>query len=339
MVDGQELSVERILESPAIPEVPRGWVTLTSDFFSAITPDDDLTSFFNGGEPSWEAVVNPLLARLELTNSLLERTRRRIRERKAGIELLIGPTGEGKSTALRQAAVALAQEDSRTILWRQHRDALFDQNVLDTALALGPGTVLLSDSAQLILDQLHELIKGGSIPSSSGLQMLLASRDTDWTRQTRELGFKLNPADAWKSMGPIVSTKHPFGRVTDTDARKIIRSWHSLESTPPGTIRGLSERDAAKLLSDASASASPQNGALLGGLLAIRYTPEELRAHLVSLLESLSQDTIGGEMTLADVVIVLALVDTAGVDGIPSEIIAGFCDIDESDFRARWQTG
>ncbi len=139
-------------------------------------------------------------------------------------------------------------------------------------------------------------------------------------------------------MGPIVSTKHPFGRVTDTDARKIIRSWRSLESNPPGAIQGLSERDAAKLLSDASASASSQHGALLGGLLAIRYTPEELRAHLVSLLESLSQDTTGGEMTLADVVVVLALVDVAGVDGIPSEIIAEFCDIDESDFRSQVAT-
>lgn len=331
----QELSVEGIFKAPVTPEVPSGWVTLTSAFFSSMTPDENLTNFFNGGEPRWEAVVSPRIPRIQLTESLLDRTRRRIREKKAGIELLIGPTGEGKSTALRQAAAVLAREDSRTIIWRQQRDAVLDQSLIDIACAYGSGTVLASDNAQLILEQLHELIKGGSITSSSGLQLLLASRDTDWIRRTRELGFKLDPAEAWKSMGPIVSTKHPFGRVSETDAKKIIRSWRSLEPNPPDAIRGLSDYDAAKLLIDASASAASQHGALLGGLLAIRYTPEELRAHLVSLLESLSQDATPGDMTLAEVVIILALVNVAGIDGIPSEIIARFCDVNELNFRSQ----
>jgi energy-coupling factor transporter ATP-binding protein EcfA2 len=331
----QELSVEGIFTAPFTPEAPNGWDTLTSAFFSSVTPEEDLTNFFNGGEPRWEAVVNPRLPRIQLTESLLDRTRRRIRENKAGIELLIGPTGEGKSTALRQAAAILARDDSRTIIWRQQRDAVLDQNLIDIACAYGPGTVLASDNAQLILEQLHQLIEAGSIPSSSGLQLLLASRDTDWIRRTRELGFKLDPAQAWKSMGPLVSTKHPFGRVSETDAQKIIQSWRNLEPYPPDAIRGLSDREAAKLLVDASGSAASQHGALLGGLLAIRYTPEELRAHLVSLLESLSQDATPGDMTLADVVIILALVDVAGVDGIPSEIIARFCDINELNFRSQ----
>ncbi|MFG2056437.1 hypothetical protein ACGFI9_20685 [Micromonospora sp. NPDC048930] len=335
MVGGPELSVERIFSSPAGPETPTGWVTLTSASFSAMRPDENLTNFFNGGEPYWEAVINPRLPRIQLTQSLLERTRRRIRESKAGIELLIGPTGEGKSTALRQATAALAQEDSRTILWRQQRDAVLDQNVIDAANAYGPGTVLASDNAHLILGQLHELVEGGQLPSSSGLQLLLASRDTDWTRRTRELGFKLNPAEAWKSMGPIVCTRHPFGRVSETDARKIIQSWRTLDPDCPDTIRGLSDGEAARLLSDACGSAASQHGALLGGLLTVRYTPEELRAHLVTLLECLSRDTTPCDMTLADVVIVLALVDVAGVDGVPSEIIARFCDVNELDFRSQ----
>ncbi|MET8833770.1 hypothetical protein ABZV78_07630 [Micromonospora sp. NPDC004540] len=335
MAGREELSVERILASSDVPEAPSGWVVLQPAFFSAMSPDEDLTNFFNGGEPYWEAVVNPRLPRIQIAQSLLDRTRRRMREKKAGIELLMGPTGEGKSTALRQAAAVLALEDSRTILWRQHRDAVLDQKVVDIARACGPGTVIASDNAHLILDQLHELISDGGVPSSSELQLLLATRDTDWTRRTRELGFKLNPAESWKTMGPIVCTKHPFGRVSETDARKIVQSWRTLESSCPDAIQGLSDGEAAKWLSDASRSADSQHGALLGGLLAIRYTPEELRAHLVTLLESLSRDDTPGDMTLADVVIVLAVADVAGADGIPSEVIAGFCDVDELNFRTQ----
>ena len=334
-VDGHQLSVESIFTAAAGPEAPGGWLTLTAAVFSAMTPDENLTNFFNGGEPSWEAVINSRLSRLQVAESLLDRTRRRIRENRAGIELLVGPTGEGKSTALRQAVAVLARQDMRVVLWRQQRDASLDEKAIEIARTHGAGTVLASDNAQLIVEQLHELIKNGGLPSTSGLQVLLAARDTDWTRRIRELGFNLDPAEAWKSMGPMVSTKHPFGRVTETDARKIVLSWRALESHSPDAIRDMSDGDAARRLSAASAGAPAQHGALLGGLLAIRYTPEELRAHLVSLLESLSQDKTSSDMTLADVIIILALVDVAGVDGIPSEIIAEFCGTDEFRFRSQ----
>ncbi|WP_367133559.1 hypothetical protein [Saccharothrix sp. HUAS TT1] len=335
MLNEQGLSVESIMKTPAASGAPNGWVVMTPDDFSDITPDKDLTGFFNGGEPQWEAVVHPRLRRLQITDSLLDRTRRRIREGRAGIELVIGPTGEGKSTALRQAAAVLARDDGRTVLWRQRHDAVLTQQVLDAARDHGPGAVLVSDHAQLLLESLHKLVKGDHIPASSGLQLLLASRDTDWTRRVRELGFKINPVEAWKNKGPLISTKHPFGRVSESDARRIIQSWRALEPVEPDVIQGLSDGDAAKLLSERSAHASSRSGALLGGLLAVRYTPEELRAHLVDLLESLSQDVTPGDMTLADVVIVLSLVDVAGLDGIPSSVIAGFCDVEESSFRSK----
>lgn len=331
----QDLSVEAILNSPTALDIPTGWVALSPAFFASLTPDQDLTTFFNGGEPSWEAVVNPELHRIQLTESLLERTRRRMSENKSGIELLIGPTGEGKTTALRQAAAAFAQVDGRTVLWRQQPNAQLDKRILDTLLACSPTAILVSDSSHLILEQLHELVKDGHLPQSSGLQLVLASRDTDWNRRARELGFKSNPADIWRTKGPIVSTKHPFGRVSEADARKIVRSWRALEPSNPHTIEGLSDSDAAKLLSSKSASAMTNHGALLGGLLAVRYTPEELRAHLADLLENLSGDATAGEMTLADVVIVLTLADVAELDGIPSEIIAEFCNVDEFNFASQ----
>lgn len=332
MASGDGLNIAELFDSPGTPALPDGWVVYPPTFFAGLTPDSDLTKFFNGGEPYWEAVVHPGLPRIQLTRAILERTRRRITEHRTGIELLVGPTGEGKSTAIRQAAAILALEDSRTILWREQGDAVLDGSVLTAALALGADTVLVSDNAQLLLQSLNELVMNGSVPRQ-GMQLLLASRDTDWIRQRRALGFKIDPKDSWTSKVPFVSTNHPFGRVTEDDARKIVRSWRALEPDPPGTIRNLTDGDAARLLSKACTGADADNGALLGGLLAIRYTPEELRAHLRGLLESLSQDATGSSMTLADVVFVLALVDVAGLDGVPTEVMARFCGIDEPLFR------
>lgn len=331
MSNGDGLNIGDLLAGPGTPAPPDGWAVLPPSFFASLTPDSDLTKFFNGGEPYWEAVVNPKLARIQLTRTILDRTRRRITENKTGIELMIGPTGEGKSTAIRQAAAILALEDSRTVLWRQQGDAVLDESVVAAALALGTNTVLVSDNAQLILQPLNQLVMNGSVPRE-GLQILLASRDTDWIRQRRALGFKLDPKDSWTSKLPLVSTKHPFGRVTEDDARKIVRSWRALEPDPPGAIRDLNDADAAELLSNASASADAENGALLGGLLRIRYTPEELRAHLMSLLESLSQDATESSVTLADVVFVLALVNVASVDSVPTEVMARFCGVDQPLF-------
>ncbi|GGQ79578.1 P-loop NTPase [Couchioplanes azureus] len=332
MASGDSLNIGELLDGPGTPAIPDGWAVCPPSFFAGLTPESNLTKFFNGGDPYWEAVVNPGLVRIQLTRAILERTRRRINENKTGIELVIGPTGEGKSTAIRQAAAILGLEDSRTVLWREQGYAILDESVLAAARALGANTVLVSDDAHLVLQPLNELVMNGSVPRE-GLQILLASRDTDWIRQRRVLGFKLDPKDSWTSKLPLVSTKHPFGRVTEDDARKIVRSWRTLEPDPPSTISNLDDVDAAKLLSEASTGADPENGALLGGLLKIRYTPEELRAHLRDLLESLSQDATESPMTLADVVFVLALVNVAGIDGVPTEVVARFCGVDQSLFR------
>lgn len=327
------MSVENTLRIGGDLPAPRGWVALSPDHFSSIVPATQLTDFFNGAEPDWRTVVNPKLPCMQLAQSALERTRRRQMESKSGIELLVGPTGEGKSTAIRQVAARLALEDSCTVLWRQEATAVVGSELIMIAESYGPGTVIVSDNAHVLLQEWNEIVMRGLVASSAGLQVILASRDTDWFRATRALGFKIDPAVAWKSKVASVSVNHPFGRVTMADALKIVRSWRTLDEAPPAAIRGISDDEAAQMLTKASEIAAGSHGAFLGGLLAVRYTPEELKAHLVTLLEALACDVTPSGGTLADVAMVLALVDLAGVDGIPSAVVAEFCGVEESQFR------
>jgi hypothetical protein len=315
---------------------PAGWAVVTADVLAGITPRSDLSSYFNGGDPDWEVIVNSGLRRLQFTDSLLERTRRRIRENWAGFELLIAPAGEGKSTALMQAVVALLLEDSnRIVLWRTFNDAELTLDVVEYAGRLGSRCIVASDNAHMVLARLHEFVKNGNISSSNGVQYIFASRDTDWVREARKVNQRMDPGEAWKRGGFDVRNKFPRGRLSKEDATVIVRSWYDLEPAVPTEIRGISRDQAASFLSKASATSDPEHGTLLGGLLSTRYSAEGLRAHLIDLLDNLSTDETPSGNTLADLVVALAIIDVAGAGGIPREIVAEFCAVSAEEVRAK----
>jgi len=335
---GSESLFQEVL-APTPDGVPTGWTAITAESLAAIAPRVDLASYFNGGGPDWQVVVNPGLRQLQVTLTLLDRTRRRIRENRAGFELLIAPSGEGKSTALMQAVVALAQGDEKcVVLWRRLNNAQLTHDVLEYAARLGSKCVVAADNAHTLLDRLHEFVRNGDISSTNGVQYMFASRDTDWMREAQRAGLPLEPGDAWKRSGFLVADKFRSGRVSKEDAVRIVRSWYALESGVPDPIRGKTEDEAAEFLSAASATSDPKHGALLGGLLSTRYTVEGLRGHLVDLLDDMSRDDTPSGHSLADLVIALAIVDVAGAEGIPQEIVADFCSVSTDEVRAHIET-
>jgi hypothetical protein len=313
-----------------------GW-KLLSDLPTEVPPSaDDFAHFFNGGEPDWRIASQSDLEPIQIASSIIERTRRRIAEKRTGIELLIGPAGEGKSTSLLQAAARILRESNNvTILWREQRDAALTDEVLAKARELGPHCLVVADNAHTLLRNLDKAIKNGAVGPSHGSQFLLASRDTDWARVVFGEGRAFDPIATWSRGRIIVADKHPFGKALQNDADRIVRNWARFERDTPPSVKGLRPRDAAAHLVAEMKSADPSTGALLGGLLAVRFTQDGLKEHLISLLDSLSQDSLPSSRSMADLLAVLAVVDVAGVGGIPREVLAKFCDLPVTALRVR----
>ncbi len=286
-------------------------------------------------EPDWQTVLRPELPALALASKAINATQERISDRTWGMTLLRAPSGEGKSTALRQlVAVLLAGSSVSEVLWCDDLGSELTVDSVRTLLSQGHADIVLAaDRAETLIRDLDAVINQVSVPAGKTLQLLLAARDTDWTRARRNAGFKLDPVQQWQARMPIACPDRGEG-VPLGDAQLIVQAWVACTGALPPRLRGRSREQAARELRAASLRQG-RGGALLGALLDLRFGAAGLRAHLASLLTRLQATEIGADKTLASVLLILATAEEAGTDGIAREILAEFAEISESQLRTQ----
>jgi hypothetical protein len=307
------------------PSAPDGWIVVNQALLEGAADAAHAERYADGGAPTWQLAADARLLPRPLTDGIIDRVLANARSGLPSVELLIGAAGEGKTTALMQTVARLfAADASLSILWRT--EGRLTADVLTFVSRTRGRTILASDNAHLLMEDASRAITADRL-ASHGAQVLLAARDTSWQRVWRNSGHAVDPASTWRQSQFAVNLNPGIGEVSEEDALRIVRSWQALGVSAKG-LAGMTDAEAATALADVSQSQGNRGGALLGGLLAVRYTPEALRAHIADLLEAFNADRLPSRISLADVLTAAALAEIAGIDGIPREVVASMSGVD-----------
>ncbi|MDP2095970.1 MAG: hypothetical protein Q8K50_19070, partial [Hydrogenophaga sp.] len=277
---------EPLAAAPKRPWMPPlGWELLDAASFKACRRDitvDEARRFFDGSDPDWGIATSPHLPRRGVVGLIVKRLKEERARKLPLMLLLIGPGGEGKSTALRQAAYEFAEADTSTkVLWHRDDNQPIPNDFL-VDLPSDAGTwLVVSDQADMIAKQLQASLSAASHAQHSDVRFLLATRQSDWRMVG---GASLD----WRRCAELQEL--PMSGLDEQDARAIANAWIHFEGAiESGGIEApdAEEHLAQKLLRAARQDATVGEGSLLGGALAVRHG-SGLRAHVRLLIDRLS---------------------------------------------------
>lgn len=263
---------------------PEGWELLDAKSFKAFNRDisaDEAKRFFDGAEPDWAIAISPHLPQRSIVNRIVKSLSEKRTDKTPLLLLLIGPGGEGKSTALRQAAYELSLADAGVkVLWHRDDCQTLPHDIFSNLPNDGSTWLVVSDQADLLGKQLHASLSAASNAPRSDVRLLLATRQSDW----RLAGCaSLN----WRR--GVEFQEITLSGLEEHDARQIANAWIHFDSMSDSGELGpphSAEQLAQKLLLAAREDATVGEGSLLGGALAVRYG-SGLRAHVRLLIEKL----------------------------------------------------
>lgn len=152
----------------------------------------------------------------------------------------------------------------------------------------------------------------------SHIHFLLAARDTDWR-------YSHGDRQPWKTM----LTQHQditLRELRDDDANMLVSAWQKYGSDGLRELASLPSTDkqvAALLHAVHGAAPARDEGSFFGGLLAVRFGPDGLRNHVVSLLTRLKAERIeNSDRTLFDALLYVAACHTVGSQGLDESVLA-----------------
>ena len=275
---------------------PEGWQIVDESFierFRAFQGDSYLMRFFDGANPDWRIAISPIIKRRNIVKIVKSEIENYNIGDRPQIVLMIGPVGEGKSTALLQVVASLIESNCQfNILW--HADE-FTQIPTYELLQL-PKTdtpwLIVSDSADLISKDVHEACKFLKKECRNDIRFLLACRDTDW--------FSTN-AHRWDWISFSDFSKETVEGLSQEDAQLITESWQYFNSSRTDKLKSLGLDEAAKqLYLAAHKKASRKEGSVIGAVLQVRFG-DDLTEHVKALMKRFSDRDIpgGGNLLLA----------------------------------------
>lgn len=258
------------------------------------TDERSALSYFDGREPTWSDVALMRAPILDAAQDLIDRVA--VWEFDRPGLLLYGPTGEGKSTILRQVGQAFSERTEYEIWWCEKgrapdADALL--NMTETSVR----RVVILDDADLQMGFVRKVLDGIVASGRSDIRVLMAARDTDWSRALR-----LEPATPLASTIRQVDVK---GFSVD-DARVIVDKWGTFGQKGLGRLAGISTSAEVQAEYLYRQSLENNESALLGAMLASRFG-DDFKAHIRQLLDRLERFEVPGRFTLLDAYFTICL--------------------------------
>ncbi|WP_195908271.1 SIR2 family protein [Nostocoides sp. HKS02] len=314
----RKLDSGRAVETTAlVGEIPSGWMLVDDALITGargLHSDQDLRAYFDGRSPDWAVASSSVVPSMAVVDQLCEPLLDWRSERPLW-QFVLAASGDGKSTALMQAACRLAASGWR-VLWRPHPGASLNPHEF-LCLADDVPTAIVIDDADNCVDELREL--ADKMQRRNSLHLIAASRLADWRYANGEV------EDFEQVEGRTIS----IGSLSRREGREVIDAWASvpqglgqLAQVDPG------EQRLERLLS-AVASDRRSNGSLLGGLFRLRYDREGLDAHVNSMLDALERQGIeGSHVSLLKAFIYVSAIEVAGLDGIDRRLWADLLGID-----------
>lgn len=298
---------------------PVGWELLDAESFKTYrreVSDDEAKRFFDGADPDWGIATSPHLPRRKLVSLITQRLKEDRARKLPLVLLLIGPGGEGKSTALRQAAYEFSEENASVkVLWHHDDNQTIPHDFLCKLPNEASTWLVVSDQADLIAKQLQVSLSTTSHTPRSDVRFLLATRQSDWRMAG---GAMLD----WRKCAELQEI--PMSGLDEQDARAIANAWIHFEgATNSGEIEdlGYAEHLAQRLLHATRQDATVSEGSLLGGALAVRHG-SGLRAHVRLLIDRLSADESTSAISLYRAFAYVAAMHSLRLDFLSRTVLA-----------------
>ncbi len=285
-------------------DLPEGWEivdnALLQELRGSPPSKEEMIGFFDGRLPTWRVVVAPGVRPRRASEDLAVRFRAmHAGASKPGVVLMAAAGGEGKSTALLQAATLLIEESGQTwrCLYRKSAAAELPIDLLKRLPILeGSAWLVLIDDADNAAAQILEAV--GSIGPRTDIHLLLAARDADW-QIARVTPSSWQPATDFR-----VQSLSGLSRV---DAERIVEGWVAYGPEAMGHLGGTDKDQAVAILVGHARELATRNedGELLGALLITRQG-EDMRAHVRTMLVGLPTTPLIGRFSLRDVYAMVA---------------------------------
>jgi hypothetical protein len=300
-----------------------GWQLVTPESLDAEPPltQAEVVKFFDGAVPTLRHAVSPLIPRLSHADVLISRLT-------AGatsgckMQLLRAAGGEGKTTALLQAAVQAARGGEWTVLYRPTTDVGMNADVVAQLDASKRWLIVADDAEELIgdvwsaADKLHRA-------GRQNVFFLLAARDTDWL-------FRDGDSKGWSTRLTRLADVSLAG-ISDADAGRIVDAWAAQGDEGLRALIGAETREArtAKLVqATRTQDVRGEEGSFFGGLLETRFGPSGLVDHMLFLLEPLRHRPVqGGVGTLFDALLYIANCHATGMLGLNNHVLSALCGV------------
>lgn len=272
-------------------------------------------AFFDGQLPTWHEAGNPLVPDRDVVRTVTNEVISFARSKDPSLSVIIGPSGEGKSCALMQAASRIAGDSSLTVLFRE--DGQLGSLSQIQELPVGTPHVLVVDDLFRDLSRLRELARNIHSHRLRDVHIVISARDTDWASE----GGNAFP---WAQY--MRFSKHMIRGVSRLDAAAIIQSWELIGPDALGKLDSLpnTEQRIQALMDAAQDETDREEGALLGALLLTRLG-DGLVDHVRLLMARLQERVVEGShsaVTLLDALVFIALPHAEGVRSLGVPVLA-----------------
>ena len=310
------------------PDPLAGWQLLNAEklasFAREVTPAD-AQRFFDGAEPDWALAMSPHFPIREQAKNLLYRVVNFKGEDRPQVALVLGPTAEGKSMALRQvvAAVVHANPDLQ-VLWHQNDTAGIDVQAFEKTLTADQRWLVATDHGDLMGSNLVNLAQSLKRAGRSNVQFVMAAHDSDWR-------IAKGNTVPWNSFARFEEA-HLSG-LSNADAAALANTWlyfgsdvceQSWQNLPPDLL--------AEKLFEAAKEDGLNEGALFGALLTLRHG-RDLHAHVRGLLQKLDGINLEAGGTVGDAFRLIAAMHAEGLDFLSSTVLQESMNCDRATLR------
>ncbi|MBI4798177.1 MAG: metallophosphoesterase [Desulfarculus sp.] len=308
------------------PLAPKGWKVITPDFLQQQKKDisdEEALKFFNGLQPNWALALSEHAPRrgvvAKLKNYLLGPggAGGPLRGSLPSVTLLSGPSGEGKSTILRQTVAELLKAQPQIkVFWHDDLETELPMNFVEGLDSAGGPYLIVSDEADLIVQSLHKAAKWLHGANHGHVHFLLSVRSTSWIATNPE---RLR----WRDFTTFNDKDFVVSGLTLEDARELVKAWRKMGDAGLCQLKDRTDDEAARTLVAEAAKVKPgAEGSFLGALLEIREGPEALRARVGALLAILRDREFKPGVSLADAFAYIAAPHDVGILVLTKPVLA-----------------
>lgn len=281
-----------------------GMVSVSDQFIARELSRDsaasDAIAFFDGRDPTWSDIALGRTARLKWAATLqgwLDAAGQGTQHL-----LLVGPTGEGKTTALMQAAWAVGEKGTFLPYFCDGAEVSVE-SVLNIA-PTGTPLLLCVDNADLRVPELAKLIESLRAKARTDVHLLMSARDTDW----RIALSKSHTARDFSAV-KVIQT----GSISEDDAKDLVNLWSVFGSDALAELKDVAKEERASRLHQASLGI--EGSSLLGALLWSRRGAD-LSDHVRQLMARLSRTPLPTDSNLLRAFALICSAQTVGLSSL-----------------------